>query len=509
MDRLSRLLRHGQRIAASLAREHILAAVRDAVLDLLPGTQFDFREIDPRENLNLDRPVLLKDCPEPGLARLFDPDSQAAICAPVRVAGRLIACFCVVRDQAGATFQEEDLQLAHLLATLAAKALEETESPRLSESRFRSLFEASGVGLMLVDLSGCVLETNPALEGILSYPSAAIKGKRFAELVYRADRSRERKLFLELARGTREQYRLELRQLRGNRELAWVQVVATIARDSLGQPAFAIRALFDVSHHNLRQVVTFQESERRDLSLELHDTISQPLVGLSYSTRALSLLLERSSESDRLAHERICREVALTHTQIHKLLQELQSLISSLKTPVLEGVEALTAIREYAHELGRETGMSVELRLTRKCRVDGVAGLFLYRIVQEALTNVRRHAAASHVEVRIRFADKRLQGCVRDDGKGMPEASETGRGTRRHFGLLGMRQRAQLLGGRLTVRSRPNGGTRVLFEIPLTMESEGRPSAVRPARAEARPEQVTRDVGGRPSDRPPRPEVPP
>ena len=97
-----------------------------------------------------------------------------------------------------------------------------------------------------------------------------------------------------------------------------------------------------------------------------------------------------------------------------------------------------------------------------------MAGLFIFRIVEEALRNVSRHADATRLRVRLRVRAGKVQGQVADNGRGLPATVEEGR----HFGLRGMRERAELLGGWCRVRSTPGRGTTVFFEIPVPSMKE-------------------------------------
>jgi signal transduction histidine kinase len=216
----------------------------------------------------------------------------------------------------------------------------------------------------------------------------------------------------------------------------------------------------------LEQVMTAQEEERRRIARELHDETGQSLtslaLGLAMIAEApdLALARERAAELRRLA----------TRT-----LEEVHHLSRGLRPSVLDDLGLLPALDRYLKEFGTSRGLAVDLHAAGfdGRRLPGPVEIAVYRIVQEALTNVAKHAAASTVSVLLEHRERSVHVIVEDDGKGFDVEAVLASGQTEHrLGLHGMRERAALLGGSLTVESGPGRGTSVFAEIPLGGDEE-------------------------------------
>jgi signal transduction histidine kinase len=197
--------------------------------------------------------------------------------------------------------------------------------------------------------------------------------------------------------------------------------------------------------------------ERAALARELHDTIVQELAAIALHLESA----ERKAESQPgLARERIATAIELSR----KALDDLRRSVDGLRNDPLEGESLVTALSRLARKFTSETGVQVTLQIPRSdVRLGSALEFTIFRIVSEALTNVRRHARARRVEVQL---DMRADGTtlrVRDDGAGFD--TETGHDG---FGLLGMRERAESLGGSFAVTSSPDGGTSLEARLPVT-----------------------------------------
>lgn len=325
---------------------------------------------------------------------------------------------------------------------------------RLEERRFRALFEWAGVGIALLDADGKVVESNPTMGQMLG--DEGLLGKALHALSVESFAVTERKLFGELVRGERGHYKMETRYPRANGDLGWGAVTATLLPSEEG--IHAIRILSDISPRRLQQVAHFQENERRLLSTEIHDAVSQPLAAIFYRLQLVEQLHEREAV-------RAKGELSAACTMVKALLEDVSGLIGSLRAPPLDGSRAVDAVRELVESMRAETTTVVELTAPDRIPAMGkLTSFFLYRIVQEALTNVRRHAEASCVQVRLKVDGPWLDGVVEDDGRGeavVPDPS------RSHYGVQGMCDRADLIGGWLEVSY--SSGTRVAFRLPLEL----------------------------------------
>ncbi|MGH7895102.1 MAG: sensor histidine kinase, partial [Candidatus Binatia bacterium] len=203
-----------------------------------------------------------------------------------------------------------------------------------------------------------------------------------------------------------------------------------------------------------------QESDRRAIARELHDEIGQALTAVSYDLQAV----QRGTEP--AARGRLIDE-ALTVTQ--QVLRQVRDMSLDLRPTLLDDLGLTAAVRWYlerqARRLGCRARLTSDLSDTRLAPPVETA---CFRIAQEALTNVARHAGASDVRVELRRIDGELHPVVRDDGGGFDvDAARTRAVQGRSVGLLGMEERAILVGGRLEIDSRPGTGTAVHAWFPL------------------------------------------
>lgn len=347
------------------------------------------------------------------------------------------------------------IEMALYKHRLQVAALHAQRQARLEERRFRALFEWAGVGIALLDASGVVVESNPTMGQMLGVEG--LRGRSLHSLSTESFAASERVFFHELVRGERGHYKMETRYPRVGGDLGWGAVTATLLPSEEG--TYAIRILSDISPRRLQQVAHFQENERRLLSTEIHDAVSQPLAAIFYRLQLAEQLQERESAR---AKDELSVACAMTKT----LLDDVSGLIGSLRAPPFDGGRALDAVKRLVESVRAETSIAVEL-LAPDCipALGNLASFFLYRIVQEALANIRRHADASRVQVRLQVAGPWLDGVVEDDGRGeavVPDPS------RSHFGIQGMRDRAELIGGWLEVSF--SRGTRVAFRLPLELQ---------------------------------------
>jgi signal transduction histidine kinase len=264
----------------------------------------------------------------------------------------------------------------------------------------------------------------------------------------------------------------------GARSGLWVPLVARDraigvigAYDKLGETAvftdmdlrlaetFATRAAvaIDLSERverdALRRTVAAQEVERRRLARELHDETGQALT---------SILLGLGSLEDSLVDESTRAAVHDVRELVVRTLQEVRQLAVELRPKVLDDFGLVPALERLTQTLAEQTGLEIELLARIEGRLPEETETALYRIVQEALTNVVKHAAARHVSIVLARKDGTVTALIEDDGRGFEPAATREGG----FGLVGMRERVALLGGTLRVESRKNAGTTLKVEVP-------------------------------------------
>ncbi|HLF40746.1 MAG TPA: sensor histidine kinase [Acidimicrobiia bacterium] len=209
-------------------------------------------------------------------------------------------------------------------------------------------------------------------------------------------------------------------------------------------------------------VLEAQEAERARVARDLHDQIGQGLTSVLLGLRLLETSLERD-EPDLVGARARTAEV---REVVNDALADVRRLAFDLRPTVLDDIGLVAALRRLTGDLSARHGLTVDVALdgvSEDGRFPTAVETVAYRVVQEALTNVVRHARARHVSVRLAGNGTRLRAVVTDDGVGFA-AEATGAGT---LGLLGMRERAMLVGGQVDVTSAPGAGTRIELELPV------------------------------------------
>jgi PAS domain S-box-containing protein len=208
------------------------------------------------------------------------------------------------------------------------------------------------------------------------------------------------------------------------------------------------------------KLIHAQEEERTRISRELHDDLGQILT-------AITLDLQRVlRHSGAIKENNLLDRVLAANQQARHRLRELSSL---LRPRVLDEVGLNEAIETYIMEFQERTGVGVELSMqTGKTTISGAAGISIYRILQEALTNIARHARAHRVYVSLIAQGKKVTLRIKDDGVGFNPARAR---MERTLGLPGMRERATLLGGEFSLHSERGHGTEVLVSLPLKKQA--------------------------------------
>ncbi|MCA0454859.1 MAG: HAMP domain-containing protein [Chloroflexi bacterium] len=204
--------------------------------------------------------------------------------------------------------------------------------------------------------------------------------------------------------------------------------------------------------------ISAQEDERKRIARELHDSTSQSLTSLMIGLRALS---DTCSQPEIRSRAEELRAVA------GSTLDDVHTLALQLRPSVLDDVGLPEAIKRHVADCQKRHSLNIDLAITglEGCRLPPAVETALYRITQEALTNIIRHAGAETASIFIERSDDKVLAIIDDDGRGFdPEFVERQDG---HLGLYGIRERAELLSGHLVIESEPGTGTSLYVEIPL------------------------------------------
>jgi len=216
--------------------------------------------------------------------------------------------------------------------------------------------------------------------------------------------------------------------------------------------AVAVDLSARVARDALRRIVEAQELERRRLARELHDQTGQELTSVLLGLKAVE---EAKTSEDRTA------ALAAVREQVVETLHDVRRLAVELRPKALDDFGLTPALERLRDTFSEQTGMRVELESRIRERLPPDVETALYRIVQEALTNIVKHAQASAISIVLTRKVGAVTALIEDDGRGFSRDGGEG------LGLLGMGERLALLGGRLRIESRPGAGTTIVAEVPL------------------------------------------
>lgn len=213
----------------------------------------------------------------------------------------------------------------------------------------------------------------------------------------------------------------------------------------------------------LHEISLAQENERKRVAIEIHDGVAQWMVGASYDIKACSTLISESRFAD------LELELDKIRKTLQRSVKELRRAIADLHPPPLEEVGLATALHQVAERLN-EDGIRCYIEVDEKLpKLTLAEESTTYWIVQEALTNIRNHSRASDVSLRIQFRYDTVSVEISDNGRGFsPNEAMDSEIPLGHMGLVGMKERAELLGGYLNIDSSPRKGTSIGFTFPVS-----------------------------------------
>ena len=315
----------------------------------------------------------------------------------------------------------------------------------VAEARYRALFDEQHAPVLVTDAAGVVTEANAAAAFLLG-PDAA--GRPLADLVGTSVAAILAGAVARLPVGDRV-FVPNARALDMGSGERLVQIVLV----DLTEEEHRAREQQAYAAH----LLTVQEDERRTLARDLHD---DPVQTLAYLVRMLELLGDDPRLPPDLA-PLVLRDGKLAR----EVVDVLRTVIHGLRPPVLDDLGAVAALRQLVGEVRARHGMVIRLQVSgEQVRLSDQCELTVYRVAQEALSNVVRHAHAKHTSVALHFGEQVVL-TVTDDGRGIPESGVTGAHSGGRLGLIGMRERVNLIGGSLEVRGRKPHGTLVRVTV--------------------------------------------
>lgn len=225
--------------------------------------------------------------------------------------------------------------------------------------------------------------------------------------------------------------------------------------------------------HLSRQLLSAQEEERKMISRELHDQIAQTLTGINLRLGDLKVAARTNTKD---------LEKRITNTQrlVEKSVKIVHQFARELRPSALDDLGLIPALHSFVKIFAARTHLRIRLRIFAGVEtLDGTKRTVLYRVAQEALTNVARHARASHVDVCIEQLSNSVRMKIKDDGKSFPVQRTLNIKKYTRLGLLGMRERVEMVGGTFQIESAPGDGTTIEVRIPLRQSVRRAPTGTR------------------------------
>jgi PAS domain S-box-containing protein len=388
-------------------------------------------------------------------------------------AGMWAACVLAVlaASRSGVTFETTaitflaiavSVPFAHLIERDRDEAAGARQRFRENLERLRQIAEHLNGVLWLSETSGRLLYLSPRYDELWGRDRAELwmEPEAWLRAVHPEERAEVETRFRE--DGWRGTYDCTYRLQGTGGEPRWIHdctfpitdaegVVVRIARlsqdVSAEQKAYSTRRMRELAW----EAHATREEERRRIAREIHDELGQALIGIKLRLASCARAAELGT---------MVEDIRAAMSEIDGALGSIRSVIHALRPPSLDELGLGAALRQHAREFERQTGITCELELPdENPALSDEQATAVFRVVQESLTNVARHAGATRALVRLLVDRTRLRLWVEDDGAGIAE-------TKRSFGLSGMRERAALFNGSVWVVPRSGGGTVVRMDLP-------------------------------------------
>jgi PAS domain S-box-containing protein len=398
---------------------------------------------------------------------------QSAIAIPLAIGGEApigalgLNSLRAPRDWPAALVRRLQL-IAQVFTNALARARHEQRLME-SEARLEASADLAGLAFYEVDFENGVIHVDDRFRDLCGVPADREQGLQvldfWMEQVHAGDRKRILDLRQKLRDGRLEHLAMEYRFLHPTRGERWIRHVGRVARrDATGRTLKSFGVLRDITPTKRaeeavrglsRQLIRAHEDERALLARELHDDVTQRLAVLAIDVSRVELAAPHGAQAE------VMRSV---HAELVRLSEDIHSLAYQLHPSVLEEFGLVEALRAECERRGRQGRLAVAMDLESSSSIAGKeAELCLFRVAQEALNNVARHAGTDAARVTLRQADDGMLLAVSDHGVGFDPANPRQGPS---LGLASMRERVHLVSGTLDIESAPGQGTTLVAWVP-------------------------------------------
>lgn len=348
---------------------------------------------------------------------------------------------------------------------------------QLQEQLFLIIFEAMSDGVILINADGYVVKANLAEAKLLGMESRMQRiGQHFRCPSCRYFNNKGLPLELEdmaaylTIKNNLPASNTGIKIARGDGSEIWCDIHAFPVIHKPGQMVSAVQILRDITDRvnldlerekYLVDITRVQEEERKRLSRELHDEVAQSL-------SLLILELDVVCQSKNQFHKESLKMLEKLKETAQNTLDEVRRYSHELRPSILDNLGLAAAVESLIDDLSSGHKIKVDYNIDGKIvRLADEVELALFRIAQEALTNIRKHSAADKVSVKFKFTRNAVRLSIVDNGIGFDIKNSSAYVSRGHLGLVGMKERANLIKGTLQMTSKAGKGTRVCIEVPL------------------------------------------
>jgi PAS domain S-box-containing protein len=397
----------------------------------------------------------------------------------------------ITNDAVGEMTRDVDARLAQLvrvgivlglLGTLAALSmgflLRRASAQRAAQ--FQSLIHNASDLITVVDRDLRILYASPSAGRFLGRSVPDLTGTKLSVLVHPEDIPAVHRALEGLVQQPKSTVQVEYRLRHSTDSWRHVETAATnlldhplvrgmvfntrdITERVLSQQQ--LRALQSDQEKLLERTVQATEQERKRVAAELHDGPVQHLTALDVTLERARRTLDRhSAESERETIERV-------QVRLREEVGDLRKMMSDLRPPALDHLGLVAALQDQLTAVRRETGLACSIESTLDARLLPAQEIVLYRVAQEALTNVVKHAGADRVRVSLQPSNGHVVLEVRDDGAGFVPSEAATSASNGHFGLLGMRERVEMAGGSWELHSQVGSGTVIRARLPRAVRA--------------------------------------
>ena len=343
---------------------------------------------------------------------------------------------------------------------------------RLSEENYRYMFDNASDAMWVHDMDGNIMSANRACEHLTGYSQKELIGMNMTRLFKpeSLDLSREVRNKLLEGKDIKQPYEKKLVRKDGTTTVLMTAAslvavegevigVQHVARDVTRE-----RQLAESLRYYVQQITRAQEGERKRIARELHDDASQPLLLL---VQRLDTIVSSLGQSKFAA---LREQLEDLRNQAIESLEGLRRSAQYLRPPILDHLGLVPALEWVAEDLHKNDGIDMKVTVKGEpCELPEESQLLLFRIAQEALSNVRRHSKATKARIELRCGQDTVTLTIHDDGVGFQLPEEfADLASYGKLGLAGMQERARLLGGNLRVVTGLGNGTEVVAEVPLS-----------------------------------------